>query len=501
MSELSKLIEPPFSPVRPVTDVLHGVAVADPYRWLEDQDLRETRDWLTAQTLYARSYLDAIDGRDRIRERIHEFLAVETYDSVCRFGSRYFFRKRLPDQEQPCLYMREGPHGPDQLLLDPQDRGTGKYTAVKPLRVSPDGRLLLYEVKEGGERTGTFELLDIETRRTLPEVLSRGYLRGFAFAPDGSSFYYVHETAQAMRPLYRAVYHHILGTSFQKDTEIFSAGEGEKLRIGIIPGKDRLGFLVYRFAHKTRTDFYLWTMGLNERPECIIRDFEYAIRPVLLEGLILASTDFGAPNLRLVEIRPRKNQEPELVDIVPERTSRISDWAVADGCIFVAYVRGTRTRVDIFDLAGTPAGELPVADDETVRLMTGSPETDGVLLESESFTRPCEIHRFSIRSRERELWARQSIPFKSEDYAHNQVWFKAKDGTLIPMVLVSARNADQSQPRPAIMTAYGGYGVSMTPQFSVLVGFLLERGCLFALPNIRGGSEFGATWHQAAKRR
>lgn len=121
--------------------------------------------------------------------------------------------------------------------------------------------------------------------------------------------------------------------------------------------------------------------------------------------------------------------------------------------------------------------------------------------ESESFTRPCEIHRFSIRSRERELWARQSIPFKSEDYAHTQVWFKAKDGTLIPMVLVSARNADQSQPRPAIMTAYGGYGVSMTPQFSVLVAFLLERGCLFALPNIRGGSEFGATWHQAAKRR
>jgi len=132
-------------------------------------------------------------GRDRIRKRIREFFAVETYDSLQIAGGSYFFRKRLPDQEQPCIYMRNGADGEDQLLIDPSQRETGKYTAVKPLRVSPDGRLLLYEVKEGGERTGTFELLDIETRKRLPDSLPRGYLRGFAFAPGGKSFYYVHE--------------------------------------------------------------------------------------------------------------------------------------------------------------------------------------------------------------------------------------------------------------------------------------------------------------------
>ena len=177
MSQLT--VSRPCSTPDPVTEIFHGVSVTDPYRWLEDQDSPRTRTWIEEQTRYARSYLDNIPGRERIRERIREFLAVETYDSLQIAGGRYFFRKRLPDQEQPCIYMREGADGEDRLLIDPSERRTGKYTAVKPLRVSPDGRLLLYEVKEGGERTGTFELLEIETRKRLPDLLPRGYLRGF----------------------------------------------------------------------------------------------------------------------------------------------------------------------------------------------------------------------------------------------------------------------------------------------------------------------------------
>jgi prolyl oligopeptidase len=190
---MPKLMEPPpHSHIEVVTDFLHGVPVADPYRWLEDQDTPRTRAWIAEQTRYARSYLDAIPGRELIRRRIREFLAVETYDSLQKAGDRYFFRKRLPDQEQPCIYIRNGADGEDQLLIDPRERGTGDYTALKPLRVSPDGRLLLYEVKEGGERTGTFELLEIATRKRLPDFLPHGYLRGFAFAQDGKSFYYSH---------------------------------------------------------------------------------------------------------------------------------------------------------------------------------------------------------------------------------------------------------------------------------------------------------------------
>src|SRR6185312_5783362 len=130
---------PPLTPIEPVTEILHGVSIVDPYRWLEDQDSQRTREWLDQQTRYARAYLDNIPGRDRIRERIAEFLAVETYDSLQKVGNRYFFRKRLPDQEQPSIYMREGADGEDQLLVDPAARGTGTFTTLKPLRVSPNG--------------------------------------------------------------------------------------------------------------------------------------------------------------------------------------------------------------------------------------------------------------------------------------------------------------------------------------------------------------------------
>jgi prolyl oligopeptidase len=235
------LIPPPFSEQEPVTEILHGVSVTDPYRWLEDQDSLRTRAWIAEQERYARGYLDAIPGRDLIRQRIREFLAVETYDSLQKVGPRYFFRKRLPNQEQPCIYMRERPDGEDKLLIDPSAQGKGNHTAVKLLRVSSDGRLLLYEIKEGGERTGTFALLDIQSRKTLPDILSRGYLHGFAFKPDGKSFYYIHEPLDSKRRHYRAVYHHVLGTNILEDRETFSAGEDPKIRLGLIADTKRLG--------------------------------------------------------------------------------------------------------------------------------------------------------------------------------------------------------------------------------------------------------------------
>lgn len=168
------VMAPPVARIEPVTDILHGISVTDPYRWLEDQNSPRTRAWIEEQTIYARTYLDGLAGRERIRDRIRELLDVETYDSFLKRGTRYFFRKRLPGQEQPSIYFRHGAEGEDQLLVDPAARGTGNYTAVKPLCVSPDGNLLLYEVKQGGERMGTFEILDLATRRRLPDALPHG---------------------------------------------------------------------------------------------------------------------------------------------------------------------------------------------------------------------------------------------------------------------------------------------------------------------------------------
>jgi prolyl oligopeptidase len=495
------MMTPPHSTLEPVTEVLHGVPVTDPYRWLEEQDSPRTRAWIAEQTHYARAYLESIPGRERIRERIREFLAVETYDSLQKVGSRYFFRKRLPDQEQPCICMREGADGEDQLLIDPAERGTGNFTAVKPLRVSPDGRLLLYEVKEGGERTGTFELLEIETRKRLPDLLPHGYLRGFAFAPDGRSFYYVHEALDSKRPFYRAAYKHVFGTPSSQDREIFFAGEDEKILLGLFSESNRLIFVVYHFLEKTLTDIYLSPLEGDRRPEPIFCEIDYALSPRCLGERIFAITDHNAPNRRIVEICLRNNGEHEWIDIVPESDTPISNWFIVGDRIFVSYTKEMTHRVFLFDFSGQKLGEMPIRSDETLRITGGSPETDELLLETESFTEPLAIFRYSAKSNQRTLWAKRSIPFDPANYSHSQIWYLSKDGTRIPMYLVGRREVLERGTNPTIMTSYGGYGVSMTPQFSIFVAFLMERGCLFALPNIRGGSEFGVEWHNAAKRR
>lgn len=497
----TSLRPPPFSEQVPVTEILHGVPVTDEYRWLEDQDSPRTRAWIEEQTLYARNYLDSIPRRDHIRERIRTFLAVEAYDSLQKIGSRYFFRKRLQDQEQPCVYMREGADGEEHLLIDPLERGTGSHTAVRLLRVSPNGRLLLYEVKEGGERTGTFELLDIETRKRLPDFLPRGNLRGFAFAPDGKSFYYVHEALDAKRPFYRAAHHHVLGTPFDEDPEIFLAGEDEKIRLGLISDSKRLVFLVYRFLQKTFTDIYMKPFEREGVPERIFSGIDYSIGLWLVDDRMLAITDCDAPNRRIVEIHLRENGKHEWVDIVPETDTPIGTWLVVGDRMAVSYTKQMKNTICIFDFSGKKLGELPTSDDDTVRLIAGSPEGDELLLEKESFAKPIEIFRYSTKTNQQTLWAKKNIQIDPTNYAHSQVWCTSNDGTKIPMYLAGRLDVLAGSSSPTIMTSYGGYGVSMTPQFSIFVAFLMERGCLFALPNIRGGSEFGVEWHKAAKRR
>ena len=499
---MPKLMEPPpHSPIEVVTDFLHGVSVADPYRWLEDQDSPRTRAWIAEQTRYARNYLDAIPGREIIRQRIAEFLAVETHDSLQKVGDRYFFRKRLPDQEQPCIYMRNGADGEDHLLIDPRERGTGEYTAVKPLRVSPDGRLLLYEVKEGGERTGTFELLEIATRKRLPDFLPRGYLRGFAFAPNGKGFYYVHEAVGAKRPFYRAAYQHFLGTQSNEDHEVFFAGEDEKLRLALFSEGKRLVFLVYRFLEKTLTDIYLKPLNGNEKPKQVFRGIDYFLGLRLLDDRIFAITDRDAPNRRIIEIRLGEDGQHEWIDVVHETDTPIGTWLIVGDRIFVSYMKQMKHTIRIFDFSGQKLGELPISDDETLRMVGGSPESDELLLETESFVKPVEIFRYSTTTKQKTLWAKKNIPIDPANCRHSQVWYTSKDGTTIPMYLAGRLDVLSKSGNPTIMTSYGGYGVSMTPQFSVFVAFLMEHGCLFALPNIRGGSEFGVAWHEAAKRR
>lgn len=493
---------PPFSAVEPVTDILHGVPVTDPYRWLENQESPRTREWIEQQTLYARTYLDNIPGRNRVRERIREFLAVETHDSVQKVGNRYFFRKRLPNQEQPCIYMRDGIEGADQLLIDPAERHTGRYTAVRPVRVSPNGRLLLYEIKQGGERTGTFELLEVESGRRLPDSLPSGILRGLVFASDCKVFYYSHEPVEKVKTRdHRAIFRHVLGDPPSADEEIFRAGEGERFRLFVVAGECLLGIYLNKCFDKTYTDFYVRSFQVDSPLQRVLMDADFLFEPYILKDRILAITDCASPNRRIVRVHSQPGTNPEFTDIVPEYRRRINAWTVAGTHLFVSYANPLRPEIHIYDIEGHRLGDMPTSEGETIRFFENSPSEPELLAETESFVEPPRIFSFACSNGHRIPFAERKIPLSPEGYGVSRVSYVSKDGAQIPMFLVGKNETLAGGIRPTIMTSYGGYGVSMTPQFSVFVAFLLEHNCLFALPNIRGGSEFGAEWHHAARRR
>ncbi len=496
------MMRPPHSEISEVTDFYHGVEVRDPYRWLEEPDSSRTCDWIKAQSQYARTYFKTLPSRDRIRRRVREFLSLYAYDSLLIAGDRYFFRKRSPDREQACICFRIGPDGDDQVLLDPFDFGLGKYISVKPLRVSSDGQLLLFETKRGGERTGTFHLLDIKNRSRLPDGLGVGYLRGFAFSPDSRSFYYVHERVGETGSQRCVMCRHVIGSKPEDDQEIFAVENISATRLHIIPGKQALCLIVHRFLDKTYTDLYIRSFESDCEPELWIENADYRIAPVLHDsGRLFAITDREAPNFRIVEITHRPQEGTTFRNLIPETDSAIQGWTVTKSLFCISRVRGSEATVELFDTCGRWLSSLPTESGETVRLTAASSEKDEFFFERESFTQPIKIYLYSCQEGHAHLWSKSESPIGASDFLQIQVWFTAADGTQIPMFLVGRRDVLEGAARPAIMTSYGGYGLSMAPQFSVFATYLMEQGCLFALPGIRGGSEFGMEWHSAAKRR
>jgi prolyl oligopeptidase len=492
---------PPASQMADVTEVLHGIPITDPYRWLEEPHSPATRDWIRRQSRYARSYFDSIPGRQRIQAEIGELLDRETTDSLQKSGNRYFYRKRFRGEQQPCICFRERLDGPDHVLVDPKAFGMGANIAVRPLGISPSGRLLLYERKEGGERTGLFCLFDLDTRVTVADILPRGSLRGFAFTEDSSGFYYVHQ-AGSEESRKQTAFHHILGTGFADDREIFSVGPEEHVRLHLVPGIRQLGFLVYRGLDPMRTSFFVWEPGSAQDPRAVIEEAEYRFGPYLLgHGRIVALTDQNAPNFKIVEIHNALGGKPEVRDLVAMREQRIQGCVVTPDNIFVAYLADAGTKVDIFDSRGIFTGQVPSPAGETIRLCGCSPDGREIFLEGESFTRPVYL---SIYRREEQAcihFSQPELPMIPADISQEKVTFAAGDGASIPMFLVGRRNVLAGGPHPTVMTSYGGFGVATTARFSVLAMALMERGCLLALPNIRGGSEFGEAWHAAAKGR
>lgn len=484
----------PESERETVVELLHGVSVEDPYRWLEDQESSRTRRWITDQTAYTRSYFEKLPARYLIRERIAELLSVETYDRPIEIAGRTFFLRRAAQQEQPCIVTRTNADSDEQVLVDPELRGEGSTVAVQILAVSPDARILAYGVKHGGEDKRLVEFLDVKTRAVLKDRLPHGTVRGLAFTRDGAVVIYSHR-ADSESDSDFCIRRHQLGESFANDEIILQIPYEPGIKgVGVLAsGGPVLMFLVSRFAGKTTiSDLYLYDTAHGREPRLFMRGAEASFGPRLLADRVFALTTDGAPNGRIVEVSLTSG---EWTEVIPETSSRIKNFAVADQRVYLVYANDDRTPLEVYTVDGCrlPPPEFPPG---TITNLWSYPGSEAIFLEYTSFTCPRTVYR--IDSKSITLWSRRQVPFNPSGIQVQRVWLRSKDSTRVPMFLIG-KGCDPRH-RPTVLSAYGGFGTSITPQFTAYGTFLIEQGCTIAIANIRGGSEFGAVWHEAAKR-
>jgi len=492
-----------FAAVELVTDMYHGIEVIDPYRWLEDGEAPRTRQWLAEQDRLWRAYLEEAPGRDRIRQRISELLSVETCEVPKIAGQRQFFRKRAADQEQPCIYMREGDSGEDILLVDPTT--SDKFTAVNIVAISKGGKLLAYEVKHGGEHSCSIEILDVDRREVISDKLPRGHRRVFFFASDAKSFFYIHEFLDGQFPPEHALFEHTLGSDHSEDRKVYTAGSGPRVRLIVSSPDGQMGYATIQSwdenATRYLTDIYTLQLRGEPRAKPLLKGIEGRFRMRLVDGRFFAVTDVDAPNSRIVEITWNAAGEPAWHEIIPQSDARIQKALFSGGQIFVTYTRKLSTQIRIFDLTGKKIGKVRIPKSCSAHISPIGRDSNELFLHIESFRHPPAIYRYHPSTGEQTLWQRRPIPFDGAQLATEHAWCSSKDGTSVHMFLVGRKDVLHDGPRPLILTAYGGFGRAMLPKFGIFTSYMMERGCIFALVNTRGGGEFGVEWHEAGQRR
>lgn len=477
-----------------VVDDYHGVRVPDPYRWLEDQESLETRAWIKAQEDYTRPILDGLPGRAAIRERLTALMNVDVIGIPREESGRYFFSRRRAGQDLFVLYMREGLDGPDQVLIDPHSLSPDHSTSADLLDVSKDGKLMAYGVRLGGKDEISVHLMDLDSHHDLADVMPEGNYFGVALKPDKSGFYYARRTAKGPR-----VYYHAIGTDPVKDPELF----GDNLGLGDIAFtrlSDDGRYLLIDVLHGSaseKTELYLQDVVARAPVRPVVNDVNARFSADLAGGRLYIQTDWNAPHGRVFLADLATPTRDRWREVVPESDSAIESISAASGQLFVNYVRDAHAEVKVFNADGSNGREIPLPSLGSASGVSGRWEGHEAFFEFRSFAEPGIIYRYDPKQSEPAIWARIKVPLDSAAFEVKQVWLQSKDQIRVPMFVVHRKGIKLNGANPALMTGYGGFDVSLTPWFSAEAALWVENGGVFAVPNLRGGSEFGEKWHKA----
>src|SRR5262245_9256763 len=417
---------PPATRVDNVSETIHGVTVSDPYRWLEDQKSPETRAWIEAQDQYTESMLAKLPGRDQIHQRLEKLLKIETITPPLQRGGRYFFSKRRADQNQPVIYLREGPNGKDEALIDPNTMSADLTTSVRLMGTSNDGKLLLCGIRHGGEDEVSISILNVDSRKNLADTLPRARYFGLAMNPDNRGFYFYKSTDGLP-----GLFYHEIGTDSGKDAQIFGEGLGKSdaVRSTISEDGHWLLILVSHGSSGDNVNVYVQDLVKKGPVTPIVDDLVANFDGDVEGGHLYLMTNWQAPNSRIVDVDLAKSSRSNWRTIVPEASSAIESFSLAGGKLFVRYLDNVNTRIAVFDPNGKPVREIKFPMLGTAGGMIGRWSGDEAFYTFASFAQPTAIYRYQVSTGKQEEWARINVPVSADQIEVKQIWYESRDKT------------------------------------------------------------------------
>ncbi|RMD91799.1 MAG: S9 family peptidase, partial [Calditrichaeota bacterium] len=486
---------PPETPRKEVREVLHGVEIVDPYRWLEDQNSPETRAWIDAQNAYTQSLLSDFPGREKLKKRLTELLKVDVINLPYGRGGRYFFTRRTANQNLAVIYMRHGLHGKDEVLIDPHKLSSDFSRSVQIRDVSQDGNLLVYGIRHGGEDEVILRFYDVEKHQNLPDSLPRARYFSISITPDNQGIFYTRHEKKGPR-----IYYHKIGSDYKKDRLIF--GEGYDFSKIILSRLSNDGhYLLIHVLHGSagKTDVFVKDLRHNGKMITVIEDVDARTFGYIGGDKLYLETNWQAPNHRVMvlDLESPPQSPDEWREVIPEQPFPIQSFDLAGGKLFVHYLENVVSRLKIYNPDGTLDTEVHLPAMGSVSGIRARWESPEVFFVYSSFHIPTTIYRYEIETKRLEVWAKRNINIDTDNIEVKQVWYHSKDGTRIPMFLVHKKGLQPNGAIPTYLTGYGGFNISRRPGFSANTVLWVELGGLYALPNLRGGGEFGEKWHRA----
>ncbi len=485
-----------------VSETIHGRRVADPWRWLEDEKSPEVQAWMKAEDGLARSFLSGLPGRKALAARTSELLYVESMGVPVKRGPLLFFSRRRADQEKAVVWVRDV--GGDRPLLDPNGWSRDGSVALGGWSVSWDGRTIAYQVKAHNSDDATLRVMDVETGRVSPvDVIEGGRYARASFTVRGDGFYYTWlptdpSIPEPDRPGYAEIRFHRLGTDPRKDPVVRPRTGDPAVFQDATLSRDGHWLLLHVSHGWSSTD--VWYRDARKGPDEPFRPLvvgskaHYSVEAY--RDRFYVHTDEGAPRWRLFRADPERPARADWQELVPEGRGTMESATVVGGRLALAWLEWAQTRLELRELDGSRVGDVALPALGSASLPAGEQDADQAYFSFESFTWPKEIRSLAVSTGAAKLLFRPRLPVEAGRYEVEQVEVPSKDGTRVTMFLVHAPGARRDGSNPVLLGGYGGFDVSEVPVFSPTLFPWLEHGGVYALPNLRGGGEYGERWHE-----